>query len=140
MTHCNYAAELVFQVGTFHASATTLACHTFVDIEGEHVQTRSTPCTIPCGDYWDNDSVFHRAVFAVQSGDIDLGYDMLIRLHRHICDTQEPQSIRWILPSIETTLAAIERLRSPKDQTQPRLSTSCNTRPSSREVSPVHDD
>ena len=87
------------------------------------MQTRSTPCTIPCGDFWDNDSVFHRAVFAVQRGDIDRGYDMLIRLRQHMCDTQEPQSMQWILPSIETTLGAIERLRRATDQTQPVLST-----------------
>lgn len=80
------------------------------------MQTRSTLCTIPCGDFWDNNSVFHRAVFAVQSGDIDRGYDMLITLRQHICDTQEPQSIQWILPSIETRLGALERLRSAKDQ------------------------
>jgi hypothetical protein len=59
---------------------------------------------LACGDYWDNESVFHRALFAIWCGHEDEGNKMLVTLRQHVIETQDLQSLRWLLPRIDQAL------------------------------------
>jgi hypothetical protein len=58
------------------------------------------------GDVQDNATALTMALDALASGERCWGCDVLRRLRAHICRTRDVQSVQWVLPQVDTALAA----------------------------------
>ncbi len=63
---------------------------------------------VECGDYHDNRSLFDLAVLARDQGKVELAQEKLERLQRHIIETGENSSAKFLLFDIEELLKEIE--------------------------------
>ncbi len=59
---------------------------------------------VECGDYNDNVTVFERAQYARERGDVEFAQKQLRKLQRHIIETGENSSMKFLLPKMEELL------------------------------------